>query len=190
MRIAMITPEFYPEINGVSRAYYEWLQHFLKSGAEVLFIFPDYSKHPIYGSQPQPELDLLKKSPNFRSYQFPIRPLAKGGAFYSAPKRKKHWNLDHALEEFRPDVVTCEGVERFAGLTFGWDGYGGPAGVSYAREWRVPAIALFQTDYYSAARAHASFVEQAFIPFALKYWSRIFNSYDQVLAHSSSYVEF
>jgi glycosyltransferase involved in cell wall biosynthesis len=186
----MITPEFYPEINGVSRAYFEWLQHFLNAGVEVLFICPDYSAHPIYARQAAPEMDLLQASPNFRCHRFPIRPLARGGSFYSAPQRKTRWNLDRALDEFQPDVVTCDGVERFAGLTFGWDGYGAPAGVSYARKRQVPAIALFQTDYYSAARAHASLAERAAIPLAARYWRRILNSYDEVLVHSPSYVKF
>jgi glycosyltransferase involved in cell wall biosynthesis len=177
----MISPEFYPEINGVSRAYFHWLQAFVVSGIEVLFISPDYAMHPRYGSSRETELDLLRAYSNFHVHRFPIRPMSKGGAFYSAPKSRRHWHLDAVLEAFGPQIITCDGADRFNGFYFGMDGYGRRPGIS------VPVVAIFQTDYFEASRAYAGTVDRLLLPFGHRYWSWVLNSYSEVITQSAYY---
>jgi phosphatidylinositol alpha 1,6-mannosyltransferase len=125
VKIGIVTESFLPQINGVTNSVLRILEHFRDRGHDAVVVAPgdgpaEYAGAPVVRVPAVP-------LPVYRS--FPI----------ALPTRQ----VEHALREFRPDVVHLASPTVLGGM-----------GAVAAQRLDVPAVAVFQSDVPAFVRRY------------------------------------
>lgn len=158
MRVAIVAESFLPNINGVTNSVLRVLEHLHREGHEAIVIAPG-------ARDGQEEVsDYLG---------FPIRrvPTVKVPMIDSLPVGVPTSVVDSELREFQPDIIHLASPFVL-----------GAAGAFSARQLRIPAVALYQTDVAGFATKY----QLSALAFGVWEWLRtIHNSCQMTLAPSS-----
>lgn len=158
MRVAIVAESFLPNINGVTNSVLRVLEHLHREGHEAIVIAPG-------ARNGQEEVsDYLG---------FPIRrvPTVKVPMIDSLPVGVPTTVVDSELREFQPDIIHLASPFVL-----------GAAGAFSARQLRIPAVALYQTDVAGFATTY----QLSALAFGVWEWLRtIHNSCQMTLAPSS-----
>ena len=158
MRVAIVAESFLPNINGVTNSVLRVLEHLHREGHEAIVIAPG-------ARDGQEEVsDYLG---------FPIRrvPTVKVPMIDSLPVGVPTTVVDSELREFQPDIIHLASPFVL-----------GAAGAFSARQLRIPAVALYQTDVAGFATKY----QLSALAFGVWEWLRtIHNSCQMTLAPSS-----
>ncbi|MGP5724051.1 glycosyltransferase family 4 protein [Corynebacterium casei] len=158
MRVAIVAESFLPNINGVTNSVLRVLEHLHREGHEGIVIAPG-------ARNGQEEVsDYLG---------FPIRrvPTVKVPMIDSLPVGVPTTVVDSELREFQPDIIHLASPFVL-----------GAAGAFSARQLRIPAVALYQTDVAGFATKY----QLSALAFGVWEWLRtIHNSCQMTLAPSS-----
>ncbi|MDN5800378.1 MAG: glycosyltransferase family 1 protein [Corynebacterium casei] len=158
MRVAIVAESFLPNINGVTNSVLRVLEHLHREGHEAIVIAPG-------ARNGQEEVsDYLG---------FPIRrvPTVKVPMIDSLPVGVPTTVVDSELREFQPDIIHLASPFVL-----------GAAGAFSARQLRIPAVALYQTDVAGFATKY----QLSALAFGVWEWLRtIHNSCQMTLAPSS-----
>ncbi|GAB3944798.1 glycosyltransferase family 4 protein [Corynebacterium tapiri] len=122
MRVAIVAESFLPNINGVTNSVLRVLEHLKEHGHDAVVIAP--------GAR-----DFQEEIPDYLG--FPIRrvPTVRVPLIDSLPIGVPNSIVAETLHEFRPDVVHLASPFVL-----------GASGAFAARQLRIPAVALYQTD--------------------------------------------
>ncbi|MGP5116285.1 glycosyltransferase family 4 protein [Corynebacterium casei] len=158
MRVAIVAESFLPNINGVTNSVLRVLEHLHREDHEAIVIAPG-------ARNGQEEVsDYLG---------FPIRrvPTVKVPMIDSLPVGVPTTVVDSELREFQPDIIHLASPFVL-----------GAAGAFSARQLRIPAVALYQTDVAGFATTY----QLSALAFGVWEWLRtIHNSCQMTLAPSS-----
>lgn len=158
MRVAIVAESFLPNINGVTNSVLRVLEHLHREDHEAIVIAPG-------ARNGQEEVsDYLG---------FPIRrvPTVKVPMIDSLPVGVPTTVVDSELREFQPDIIHLASPFVL-----------GAAGAFSARQLRIPAVALYQTDVAGFATKY----QLSALAFGVWEWLRtIHNSCQMTLAPSS-----
>ena len=125
VKIGIVTESFLPQINGVTNSVLRILEHFRDRGHDAMVVAPGDGPAEYAGASVVrvPAVPL----PVYRS--FPI----------ALPTRQ----VEHALREYRPDIVHLASPTVLGGM-----------GAVAARRLDVPAVAVFQSDLPAFVRRY------------------------------------
>ncbi|MDY3127390.1 MAG: glycosyltransferase family 1 protein [Corynebacterium sp.] len=158
MRVAIVAESFLPNINGVTNSVLRVLEHLHAHGHEAMVIAP--------GAR-----DGQEEVPDYLG--FPIRrvPSVRVPLIDSLPVGVPTTVVDREIRSFQPDIIHLASPFVL-----------GAAGAFSARQQRIPAVALYQTDVAGfATKYHASA-----LAFGVWEWLRtIHNVCQMTLAPSS-----
>lgn len=139
MRVGIVAESFLPNVNGVTNSVLRVLEHLKARGHEALVIAP--------GAR-----DFKEEIPEYLGFPIVRVPTVKIPLVDSLPVGVPTIAVREALAEFRPDIVHLASPFVLGG-----------AGALAARQLRVPAVALYQTDvagfatkYHFTALANAA----------------------------------
>ena len=158
MRVAIVAESFLPNINGVTNSVLRVLEHLHREGHEAIVIAP--------GAR-----DGQEEVSDY--FGFPIRrvPTVKVPMIDSLPVGVPTTVVDSELREFQPDIIHLASPFVL-----------GAAGAFSARQLRIPAVALYQTDVAGFATKY----QLSALAFGVWEWLRtIHNSCQMTLAPSS-----
>ena len=137
MRIAIMTEGYYPELSGVTVSLHHRLRWLSRWGHTVRVYAPDYS--PLAGMYPHYHQHRGEVLPGVTVVPFPSVPYYVNYA--RDPKPFSFSVVEADLRTFKPDVIHAECPER---LFMGW--FARP-GIKLARRMKVPATAIYHTNY-------------------------------------------
>ena len=158
MRVAIVAESFLPNINGVTNSVLRVLEHLHREGHEAIVIAP--------GAR-----DGQEEASDYLG--FPIRrvPTVKVPMIDSLPVGVPTTVVDSELRGFQPDIIHLASPFVL-----------GAAGAFSARQLRIPAVALYQTDVAGFATKY----QLSALAFGVWEWLRtIHNSCQMTLAPSS-----
>lgn len=158
MRVAIVAESFLPNVNGVTNSVLRVLEHLKAQGHEALVIAPG-------AREGQEEI------PDYLGFSIVRVPTVRVPLVDSLPVGVPTRAVDEALREFKPDIIHLASPFVL-----------GAAGAFSARQLRIPAVALYQTDVAGfATKYHASA-----LAYGVWEWLRtIHNSCQMTLAPSS-----
>lgn len=158
MRVAIVAESFLPNVNGVTNSVLRVLEHLHAQGHEALVIAP--------GAR-----DGQEEIPDYLGFSIVRVPTVRIPLVDSLPVGVPTATVAESLREFKPDIIHLASPFVL-----------GAAGAFAARQLRIPAIALYQTDVAGfATKYHASA-----LAYACWEWLRaIHNSCLMTLAPSS-----
>lgn len=162
MRVAIVAESFLPNVNGVTNSVLRVLEHLKAEGHEAMVIAP--------GARSGQE-----EIPHYLGFSIVRVPTVRIPLIDSLPVGVPTSAVDESLRSFRPDIIHLASPFVL-----------GAAGAFAARQLRIPAVALYQTDvagfatkYHASALAYASWE-----------WLRtIHNSCQMTLAPSSLTIQ-
>lgn len=158
MRVAIVAESFLPNVNGVTNSVLRVLEHLERTGHEAVVIAPGARSN-------QEEVSHYASFPIVRVPTVMI-PLVD-----SLPIGVPNEVLRRTLREFQPDIVHLASPYVLGGV-----------GAIVAKQQRLPAIALFQTDVAGyTARYHLGFLESV----AWQWTRQLHNMTQMTLAPSS-----
>lgn len=150
LRIAVITFSYAPAMTGIATGLHGRVRALLKRGHHVFLIRPaiDGQYADAVRFRRMPGVEEFRDCRHFSTATYPTRPHPLQ-ASHPEPRGWRHWSDTALLTPFRPDVVVIEDAAGLAGFSsLNWGGYGKPVGAEYAAAAGVPAVALFETDYW------------------------------------------
>jgi len=158
MRVAIVAESFLPNVNGVTNSVLRVLEHLHETGQEAIVIAPG-------AREGQEEI------PDYLGFPIYRVPTVRVPLVDSLPVGVPTTAVDEALRDFKPDIIHLASPFVL-----------GAAGAFSARQQRVPAVALYQTDVAGfATKYHASA-----LAYGVWEWLRtIHNSCQMTLAPSS-----
>lgn len=158
MRVAIVAESFLPNVNGVTNSVLRVLEHLHEHGHEAIVIAPGARKG-------QEEI------PDYLGFTIVRVPTVRVPLVDSLPVGVPTSAVDEALREFKPDIIHLASPFVL-----------GAAGAFSARQQRIPAVALYQTDVAGfATKYHASA-----LAYGVWEWLRtIHNACQMTLAPSS-----
>ena len=158
MRVAIVAESFLPNVNGVTNSVLRVLEHLHEHGHEAIVIAPGARKG-------QEEI------PDYLGFTIVRVPTVRVPLVDSLPVGVPTSAVDEALREFKPDIIHLASPFVL-----------GAAGAFSARQLRIPAVALYQTDVAGfATKYHASA-----LAYGVWEWLRtIHNACQMTLAPSS-----
>lgn len=158
MRVAIVAESFLPNVNGVSNSVLRVLEHLHSSGHEAIVIAP--------GAR-----DNQEEVADYLGFNIVRVPTVKVPLIDSLPVGVPTLAVDEALREFKPDIIHLASPFVL-----------GAAGAFAARQLRIPAIAVYQTDIAGfATKYHLSALAYG----AWEWLRTIHNSCQMTLAPSS-----
>lgn len=158
MRVAIVAESFLPNVNGVTNSVLRVLEHLHATGHDAIVIAP--------GAREKQE-----EIPDYLGFKIVRVPTVKVPLVDSLPVGVPTRAVDAALREFKPDIVHLASPFVL-----------GAVGAFSARQQRIPAVALYQTDVAGfATKYHASA-----LAYGVWEWLRtIHNACQMTLAPSS-----
>lgn len=139
MRVAIVAESFLPNVNGVTNSVLRVLEYLKNAGHEAIVVAPG-------ARDGQEEIGDYVGYPVYRV------PTVRVPLVDSLPVGVPTTAVDEAIRGFRPDIVHLASPFVL-----------GAAGAFVARQRRIPAVALYQTDvagfatkYHASALAHAT----------------------------------
>lgn len=137
MRVAIITSGYFPVLDGVTITLHNRLKYLSSQGHELLVLAPDYRGMPAYPNWAEHTGDVL---PHVRIVNLASKNFA-GLDFERNFKRCALKAMDHALLEFKPDLIHVEEPERIFLTTLA------RVGIQAARKLNIPAVAQYHTNF-------------------------------------------
>ena len=122
MRVAIVAESFLPNVNGVTNSVLRVLEHLHREGHEALVIAP--------GAR-----DFQEEVSEYLGFEIVRVPTVRVPLIDSLPIGVPNPAVTDALRVFRPDLIHLASPFVL-----------GAAGAFAARQLRVPAVALYQTD--------------------------------------------
>lgn len=122
MRVAIVAESFLPNVNGVTNSVLRILEHLQREGHEAMVIAP--------GAR-----DFEEEIPTYLGFEIVRVPTIKVPLINSLPVGVPTASVTLALRSFQPDIIHLASPFVLGG-----------AGAFAARQLRIPAVALFQTD--------------------------------------------
>ena len=158
MRVAIVAESFLPNVNGVTNSVLRVLEHLHETGHDAIVIAPG-------AREGQEEI------PDYLGFPIYRVPTVRVPLVDSLPVGVPTTAVDDALRKFKPDIIHLASPFVL-----------GAAGAFSARQQRIPAVALYQTDVAGfATKYHASA-----LAYGVWEWLRtIHNSCQMTLAPSS-----
>ena len=158
MRVAIVAESFLPNVNGVTNSVLRVLEHLKAKGHDAIVVAPG-ARHG------QEEI------PDYLGFPIYRVPTVKVPLVDSLPVGVPTSAVDEAIRDFQPDIVHLASPFVL-----------GAAGAFVARQQRIPAVALYQTDVAGfATKYHASA-----LAFGVWEWIRtVHNACQMTLAPSS-----
>lgn len=158
MRVAIVAESFLPNVNGVTNSVLRVLEHLHRGGHEAMVIAP--------GAR-----DFEEEIPSYLGFEIVRVPTIKVPLVNSLPVGVPTASVTLALRSFQPDIIHLASPFVLGG-----------AGAFAARQLRIPAVALYQTDVAGfSTRYHL-----AGLSAAIWEWTRtIHNMCQMTLAPSS-----
>lgn len=162
MRVAIVAESFLPNVNGVTNSVLRILEHLHRGGHDAMVIAP--------GAR-----DFQEEIPSYLGFEIVRVPTIKVPLINSLPIGVPTASVTLALRSFQPDVIHLASPFVL-----------GSAGAFAARQLRIPAVALYQTDVAGfSTRYHL-----AGLSAAVWEWIRtLHNSCQMTLAPSSPAIE-
>ena len=158
MRVAIVAESFLPNINGVTNSVLRVLEHFKRTGVEALVIAPAAR-------------DFQEEVPDYLGFPIVRVPSVRVPLIDSLPIGVPNSTVLETLSEYKPDIVHLASPFVL-----------GASGALAARQLRIPAIALYQTDVAGFATKY----HMAPLAAAAWEWTRtIHNTAQMTLAPSS-----
>ncbi|MCX7445004.1 glycosyltransferase family 1 protein [Corynebacterium sp. P7003] len=162
MRVAIVAESFLPNVNGVTNSVLRVLEHLRRHGDDALVIAP--------GAR-----DFEEEVVSYAGFPVVRVPTVMVPLINSLPVGVPVPAVNHALRSFRPDVVHLASPFVL-----------GAAGAFVARQLRVPAVAVYQTDVVGfAEKYHLSALSVA----AWEWTRLIHNSCARTLAPATPAIE-
>lgn len=178
MKISIISEGYFPEISGVTVSLHKRLEHLSAWGHRVQVFAPDYSA-------------LSHLYPNYKDYVGEILPGVTVHPFESIPyyvdytrdpKPFSFQKLEAKISEFAPHILHVECPERL------FMGFFSRPGIRLARKLKIPASAIYHTNYLSYADDYKEQVRWLGIPGMIYLLKKVFvwvyNSYDVLMVAS------
>lgn len=158
MRVAIVAESFLPNVNGVTNSVLRVLEYLHAEGHEAIVVAPG-------AREGQEEI------PDYLGFPIHRVPTVKVPLVDSLPVGVPTSAVDSAIRDFQPDIIHLASPFVL-----------GAAGAFVARQQRIPAVALYQTDVAGfATKYHASA-----LAYGVWEWLRtIHNSCQMTLAPSS-----
>lgn len=158
MRVAIVAESFLPNVNGVTNSVLRVLEHLHAQGHEAIVVAP--------GAR-----DGQEEIPDYLGFPIYRVPTVRVPLVDSLPVGVPTTAVDEAIRDFQPDIVHLASPFVL-----------GAAGAFVARQRRIPAVALYQTDVAGfATKYHASA-----LAFGVWEWLRtVHNACQMTLAPSS-----
>lgn len=158
MRVAIVAESFLPNVNGVTNSVLRVLEHLHRGGHEAMVIAP--------GAR-----DFEEEIPSYLGFEIVRVPTIKVPLVNSLPIGVPTASVTLALRSFQPDIIHLASPFVLGG-----------AGAVAARQLRIPAVALYQTDVAGfSTRYHL-----AGLSAAIWEWTRtVHNMCQRTLAPSS-----
>ena len=158
MRVAIVAESFLPNVNGVTNSVLRVLEYLHEHGHEAIVVAP--------GAR-----DGQEEIPDYLGFSIVRVPTVRVPLVDSLPVGVPTSAVDEALREFKPDIIHLASPFVL-----------GAAGAFSARQLRIPAVALYQTDVAGfATKYHASA-----LAYGVWEWLRtIHNACQMTLAPSS-----
>ncbi|MGP6174838.1 glycosyltransferase family 4 protein [Corynebacterium sp. A21] len=122
MRVAIVAESFLPNVNGVTNSVLRVLEHLHREGHQAMVIAP--------GAR-----DFEEEIPSYLGFEIVRVPTIKVPLVNSLPVGVPTASVALALRSFQPDIIHLASPFVLGG-----------AGAFAARQLRIPAVALFQTD--------------------------------------------
>ena len=122
MRVAIVAESFLPNVNGVTNSVLRVLEHLHREGHDALVIAP--------GAR-----DFQEEIHEYLGFEIVRVPTVRMPLIDSLPIGVPNTTVTEALRAFRPDIIHLASPFVL-----------GAAGAFAARQLRVPAVALYQTD--------------------------------------------
>ncbi|MCX7538063.1 glycosyltransferase family 1 protein [Corynebacterium sp. P5875] len=162
MRVAIVAESFLPNVNGVTNSVLRILEHLNRHGDDALVIAP--------GAR-----DFEEEVVSYVGFPVVRVPTVMVPLINSLPVGVPVPAVNHALRSFRPDVVHLASPFVL-----------GAAGAFVARQLKVPAVAVYQTDVVGfAEKYHLSALSTA----AWEWTRLIHNSCARTLAPATPAIE-
>ncbi|MCK7677578.1 glycosyltransferase family 1 protein [Corynebacterium sp. CCM 9186] len=162
MRVAIVAESFLPNVNGVTNSVLRVLEHLNRHGDDALVIAP--------GAR-----DFEEEVVSYAGFPVVRVPTVMVPLINSLPVGVPVPAVNHALRSFRPDVVHLASPFVL-----------GAAGAFVARQLKVPAVAVYQTDVVGfAEKYHLSALSTA----AWEWTRLIHNSCARTLAPATPAIE-
>lgn len=162
MRVAIVAESFLPNINGVTNSVLRVLEHLKRNGHEAIVVAP--------GAR-----EFQEEVPDYLGFPIVRVPSVRVPLIDSLPVGVPNSAVIETLAEFKPDIVHLASPFVL-----------GASGALAARQLRLPAIALYQTDVAGfATKYHLT-------PLATAAWDwtrTIHNACQMTLAPSSLTIE-
>ncbi|MDO5669183.1 MAG: glycosyltransferase family 1 protein [Corynebacterium sp.] len=122
MRVAIVAESFLPNVNGVTNSVLRVLEHLHREGHEAMVIAP--------GAR-----DFQEEIHSYLGFEIVRVPTVRMPLIDSLPIGVPNATVTDALREFAPDIIHLASPFVL-----------GAAGAYAARQLRIPAVALYQTD--------------------------------------------
>lgn len=139
MRVAIVAESFLPNVNGVTNSVLRILEHLHREGHEARVIAP--------GAR-----DFQEEIPEYLGYRISRVPTVRVPLIDSLPIGVPNSTVQEELRDFQPHIIHLASPFVL-----------GAAGAFAARQLRIPAVALYQTDvagfatkYHLSPLAHAA----------------------------------
>ncbi|MGD7003149.1 glycosyltransferase family 4 protein [Corynebacterium halotolerans] len=158
MRVAIVAESFLPNVNGVTNSVLRVLEHLHREGHEAMVIAP--------GAR-----DFEEEIPSYLGFEIVRVPTIKVPLVNSLPVGVPTASVTLALRSFQPDIIHLASPFVLGG-----------AGAFAARQLRIPAVALYQTDVAGfSTRYHL-----AGLSLAIWEWTRTIHNMCQLTLAPSS----
>ncbi len=180
MKVAIITSGFLPVVDGVTVTVFQRVRYLSQWGHQVLLFCPDYQS-------------LASVYPDWQDYTGEIFPNVTVVNLASTPlldltfernvSYKSYQTVLDKLAIFQPDIIHVDEPERL------WLGFLKLAGVTFARQAKIPCISFFHTNFieYLEDYLPLPFPFLKILQFVMLYHRNwIYNSYDLTLVSSST----
>ncbi len=122
MRVAIVAESFLPNVNGVTNSVLRVLEHLRREGHEAMVVAP--------GAR-----DFQEEIPDYLGFEIVRVPTVRMPLIDSLPIGVPNTTVTEALRDFNPDIIHLASPFVL-----------GAAGAFAARQLRIPAVALYQTD--------------------------------------------
>jgi glycosyltransferase involved in cell wall biosynthesis len=172
MRLALFSEGYFPEISGVTTSLHQRLQYLSAWGHSVRLYVPDYA--PLASLYPNYRDYVGEILPNITVRPFPSRPYYVN--YTRDPVPFSLGPLHAEIEQLRPDLIHAECPERL------FMGFLGRPGIAVARKLRIPATAIYHTNYLAYIPDYKKQVRWLGLPgmdaLLRKLVVSVYNSYD------------
>ncbi|APT91851.1 GDP-mannose-dependent alpha-mannosyltransferase [Corynebacterium phocae] len=162
MRVAIVAESFLPNVNGVTNSVLRVLEHLKRTGHDAIVVAP--------GAR-----DGQEEIPDYLGFPIHRVPTVKIPKIDSLPIGVPTTAVDEAIRTFKPDIVHLASPFVL-----------GAAGALVARQQRVPAVAIYQTDIAGFATKYSA---TALANAAWEWVRTMHNSCQLTLAPSSATIK-